>query len=206
MKEKYLQQIIDTYIKKDIRDLAAILDITKFNRLLEVIAPQSGQLLNISEIANTCRLNKNTVENYLYILEETYVIKMVRPFSRNLRSELFKTPKIFFLDTGLMQILWLKKLQKEILGSVFETSIFSELIKKYGLNKIFYWRTKDRREIDFIKNDANGILPIEVKLNFAQMKERSIKYFLEKYSLSDYKLVGLYGESRHKDSIFPWDL
>ncbi|MDD5090477.1 MAG: ATP-binding protein, partial [Candidatus Wallbacteria bacterium] len=89
-KEKYLQQIIDTYLKKDIRDLAAIRDIGKFNKLLEALAAQSGQLLNVTELANTCRIARQTVENYLTILEHTYVIRLIRPFYRNLRSELSK--------------------------------------------------------------------------------------------------------------------
>jgi predicted AAA+ superfamily ATPase len=87
-------------------------------------------------------------------MENTYVIKLVRPFSRNIRSELFKQPKLFFYDTGLLQMLWLKGLQREILGSVFETAVFSELIKKYPADSVYYWRTKDKKEIDFILNST----------------------------------------------------
>jgi len=97
MKEKYLQQIIDTYIKKDVRDLADVKDINKFNKLVEILASQSAQLLNVLELANTCHIAKQTVEHYLFLLEQTYIIRQVRPFSRNLRSELSKTPKIFFM-------------------------------------------------------------------------------------------------------------
>ncbi|MDO9348254.1 MAG: DUF4143 domain-containing protein, partial [Anaerolineales bacterium] len=129
MKERYLQQIIDTYIRKDIRNLAEIKDITKFNRLLEMLAAQSGNLLNVSELSNSCGLAYQTIERYLFLLEQTYIIRRVRPFSRNMRSELTKTPKVFFYDTGLMQMLWLKRLQKELLGAVFETSLFAELVK-----------------------------------------------------------------------------
>ncbi|GAF89957.1 unnamed protein product, partial [marine sediment metagenome] len=112
MKEKYIQQIIDTYVKKDIRDLAAVKDVNKFNKLLEVLASQSGQMLNVTELSNTCGIAKQTVERYLFILESTYVLKLVAPYSTNLRSELFKMPKIYFYDSGLMQMLWLKSLQK----------------------------------------------------------------------------------------------
>jgi predicted AAA+ superfamily ATPase len=96
IKEKYLQQIIDTYIRKDIRDMAEIKDVNKFNRLLEVLASQSGNLLNIAELSNTCGLARDTIERYLLILEQTYILRMVRPFSRNIRTELFKKPKVFF--------------------------------------------------------------------------------------------------------------
>ncbi|MCP4295513.1 MAG: ATP-binding protein, partial [Proteobacteria bacterium] len=69
MKEKYLQQIVDTYIKKDIRDLANIRNIIRFNKLLRVLAAQSGQMLNVAELANTVQLAKQTIEEYLFILE-----------------------------------------------------------------------------------------------------------------------------------------
>jgi len=206
MKEKYLQQIIDTYVKKDIRDLAAIRDIDKFNKLLETLASQSGQLLNIAEISNTTRIAKPTIERYLFILENTYIIKLVRPFSRNIRSELFRLPKIYFYDTGLMQMLWLKGLQKELIGNVFETGVFAELIKKYTQDTVFYWRTKDKREIDFILKIRNSILPIEAKLNFEQFNASAVQYFNQHYGIDRYKVVSLNGKPKKKFYVYPWDL
>jgi predicted AAA+ superfamily ATPase len=206
MKEKYLQQIIDTYVKKDIRDLAEIKETHKFNRLLEALAAQSGQLLNVIELANTCNLAKQTVETYLFLLEQTYIIKLVRPFSKNLRSELSKTPKIFFYDSGLMQMLWLKELPKEILGPVFETGIFAELAKKYGVDKISYWRTIDKKEIDFILRTKSGILPIEVKINLINTRTAALRYFSEKYKTRQFKLVGLRGQAKHNLHAYPWEL
>ena len=206
MKEKYLQQIIDTYIKKDVRDLADVKDINKFNKLVEILASQSAQLLNVLELANTCNIAKQTVEHYLFLLEQTYVIRQVRPFSRNLRTELSKTPKIFFYDTGLMQMLWLKELPKEVLGQVFETSVFAELAKKYGVQNIAYWRTTDKKEIDFILKKGKGQLPLEVKLNFAQFKPSSVNCFMEKYKVRNYDLVGLHGKIKNKQHIYPWQV
>lgn len=205
IKEKYLQQIIDTYIKKDIRDLADIKEIEKFNKLVEVLASQSGSMLNFSELANTCNLAKQTVENYLFILENTYVIKLVKPFHKNIRSELFKTPKVFFYDSGLMQMLWLKRLQKEVIGNVFETNIFSELVKKYGKDNIYYWRTADKKEIDFILKSDNKLLPIEAKLNFAKFDKTASEYFCERYK-SDYRVAALEGEIKNNRFVYPWDI
>ncbi len=205
-KEKYLQQIIDTYVKKDIRDLAGVKDIDKFNKLLEALASQGGQLLNVEELSNTTKIAKQTINKYLFILENTYIIKMVRPFSRNLRSELFKLPKIYFYDTGLMQMLWLKGLQKEVIGNVFETGIFAELVKKYSQDAVFYWRTKDRKEIDFILRIKDAILPIEVKLNFEQFNPMAIRYFNGHYGLNDYRVVSLNGGRKSESCIYPWAL
>jgi predicted AAA+ superfamily ATPase len=79
------------------------------SQLLRVLASQSGQMLNVSELANTAHLAKQTIEEYLFILENTYIIKLLPPFYKNIRSELFKTPKIFFYDTGLPCMLWMKE-------------------------------------------------------------------------------------------------
>jgi len=205
-KERYLQQIIDTYVKKDIRDLANVKDLDKFNKLLEALSSQSGQLLNVAELSNTVNIAKQTVEKYLFILENTYLIRLVRPFSGNLRSELFKTPKIFFYDTGLMQMLWLRALPKELIGNVFETSVFSELVKKYGKDSVYYWRTKDKKEIDFVLKDRKGTLPIEVKLRFEHFKPAATTYFMTQYNRRTYKVVSLNGAPRDEHQVYPWDI
>lgn len=205
-KEKYLQQIIDTYVRKDIRDLADVKEPEKFNKLLEALASQSGQILNVTELANTTRLAKQTIERYLFIMENTYIIRLVRPFSRNIRSELFKLPKLFFYDTGIMQMLWLKRLQQEIIGQVFETAIFGELAKERPNDELFYWRTKDKKEIDFILSSQNKPLPIEVKLNFGQFSPSAVNYFNSRYELDEYRVIGLEGKKRDGRCIFPWEM
>ena len=203
-KEKYLWQIIDTYLKKDIRDLAEVKEIEKFNKLLEVLASQTSKLLNVEELSNTCQLAKQTVQHYLFLLENTYVIRLVRPFFKNLRSELFKTPKIYFYDSGLAHLLWLKVISPEILGEIFETAIFSELVKNFGKETVNFWRTKDKKEIDFILKIKNKIIPIEIKVNFTSFSKGPIDYFLKKYHLKQYYCVGLKGEKK-KNFIFPWE-
>ncbi|MBU1778576.1 DUF4143 domain-containing protein, partial [Patescibacteria group bacterium] len=203
---RYIQQIIDTYIKKDIRDLANIKNIKKFNNLLRTLAEQSGQLLNISTIANACSLAKQTVEDYLFILENTYIIKLISPFSSSAKVEVVKTPKIFFFDTGLLQMLWLKNTQQNLIGNIFETSIFTELTKKYGSANINFWRNRNQNEIDFILSYKNKILPIEVKINFNSFKTSSMSSFCNKYKVKQYKVVGLNGKKQNKNYIYPWEL
>jgi len=211
LKEKYLQQIIDTYIRKDIRALAEIRDVTKFNHLLEILASQSVNLVNVSELSNTCRIARVTIERYLFLLEQTYILRLVRPFSHNILTELFKTPKIFFFDTGLMQMLWLKSLQKELLGHVFETSIFAELVKRYGASQVHYWRTQDKKEIDFVVSLPNTNLPIEAKLNFPRAIPAVLNTFDAVYRskgspVPGYKLVGLNGQPAEDGMVFPWQV
>lgn len=209
-KETYLQQIIDTYVKKDIRDLAKIRNITKFNKLVHILASQGGQLLNISELANTSGLARKTVEEYLFILENTYVIKLVYPFSRNLRSELFKTPKIFFYDNGLMNMLLYKTLPVEITGNTFETSVFSEFVKFLRADQINFWRTQDKKEIDYIISKKDLVIPFEVKLNAASLKMTALNYFNQKYNPKELVCVRFLGNIPKARSavrlIYPWEL
>ncbi|MCF6341263.1 MAG: ATP-binding protein [Bacteroidales bacterium] len=210
VKEKYLQQIIDTYVKGDIRDLANIRHIDKFNKLLHVLANQTGQLLNVLELANTTKIARQTVEDYLFILQQTYVLKLIHPFSGNIRSELFKTPKIFFYDTGLMNMLSQKYLPGSIDGNVFETAVFSDLIKNFGQNNINHWRTMDKKEIDFILSTTDDAIPIEVKLNASQLKYTALKYFSQKYNPKHVYCISLKGELPKRVSLveqmFPWEI
>jgi predicted AAA+ superfamily ATPase len=134
-------------------------------------------MLNVAELVNSRKLACETVGRYLLILEQTYIVRHVRPFSRNIRSELSKTPKVFFYDTGLMQMLWLKRLQKELLGSVFETSVFTEIVKRHGPDKVHYWRTPDKKEIDFVLSLPDAYLPVEAKLQFNRVLPVGLQAF-----------------------------
>jgi predicted AAA+ superfamily ATPase len=181
----------------------------RFNRLLEVLAAQSGSLVNIAELCNTCDLARQTIERYLFLLEQTYILRLVRPFYRNLRSEITKAPKVFFYDTGLMQMLWLKRLQTELLGSVFETSLFAELVKQTRVEDVTYWRTKDKKEIDFVLRRPEGPLPLEVKSHFPRMVPPVFKSFWQTEpagTQSPFFVVGLYGEPASAQMIYPWQL
>ncbi|MBN1870921.1 MAG: ATP-binding protein [Candidatus Omnitrophica bacterium] len=205
-KEKYIQQIIDTYVRKDIRDLAGVRDIDKFNKMLEALAAQSGQILNVIELAGTCGAAKQTIERYLNILEKTYVIRRVRPYHKNIRSELFKSPKIFFYDSGLMQMLWLKTFSQTILGGIFETAVFAELVKFFGVENVLYWRTQKGHEIDFIIKQKEKVIPYEVKMNFNRFRATAMKYFCDRYAVDARFCVSLEGVEQGKICIYPWEI
>ena len=198
-KQTYLWQIISTYVRKDIRDIGNIRNISAFNKLLEVLASQSGQLLNVLEISNTLKINRETVLEYLDLLENTFIIKRITPFHKNLRSELSKNPKIFFLDTGMMHLLWLKEFPKVILGNAFETFIFLELMKSN--KKINFWRTTNKQEVDFIVKNKE-LYAIEVKYNFQNLENRSLRFFSENYKCKTLT-IGLKGEKKGK---YIWEL
>jgi uncharacterized protein len=202
-KKHYLNQIISTYVKKDVRDLAEIRDIDSFNKLIEVLASQSGNLLDISELSKTLSLTRKTVSDYLFLLECTYIIKILRPFHRNARSELIKTPKVFLLDTGLMHILHLRDFPKVIQGNSFETAFLSELVKTN--QRINFWRTANKQEIDFIIQKNSELFASELKLNFQSSLTTALYSFKEKYSSQNY-IVSLYGDKDISSKKYPWEL
>ena len=208
-KEMLLQQIIDTYIRKDIRDIGDIRDINKFNILLEILASQSGNIINVNELASTARISRQTVEHYLFLLENTYIIRLVRPYSRNIRSELIKSPKVFLYDSGITSLLWIKTFPNTILGSLFETSVFSELVKTTKKSEIYYWRTKDKKEIDFILRKENTLSPIEVKLSAIHLKNTAINYFTKNYACEKSYCISLNIEGGKKEDVeflYPWEI
>ena len=167
-KKTILLQTIDTYIRKDIKDLGRIEDVKKFNNMLYVLASQSSNLLNMASLSKEANISFPTLQKYLSILEETYVIKLVSPYSKSPSVEISKNPKVFFYDSGLASLLWFNNFQKTLLGSVFETNVFGELVKHYGRFSIHFWRTKHKQEIDFVVETEKQLLPIEVKVSFNQ--------------------------------------
>jgi len=103
-KESMLRDIHTSYIRKDIKDIAAIEDISGYNRLLQLLAGQSGNLVNINELSATVGLSVNTVRKYLFLLEQTFIITLLRPYHSNQRKELTKMPKVYFNDIGLRNV------------------------------------------------------------------------------------------------------
>lgn len=189
-KRAELQEIYTSYLQKDIKDFLKIEYPDIFNRLVRILADQAGNLVNIQELSGTLGINRITLEKYLKILEETFVTHRLPPFFRNPRKEITKMPKIYFLDTGLRNFiagsLTLFPDRTDI-GKVAENHIFTEYYKNiqrlHGIEKLYFWRTQSKTEIDFIyaKNEKE-IMPIEVKYGFSGKNPPvSFKNFIESY-------------------------
>lgn len=155
-----LQEIFESYIEKDIKLLLKVEKEEAFEGLIRILADQVGNLINKHEIAVNLGISEKTVERYLYFLEKTFVISLVRPFFTNARKELKKSPKVYFLDTGFLRLARRLTAQKiiDVKGEVFENGCFLRLKEKY--EQIKFWRTKSGAEVDFIIND----IPVEVKM------------------------------------------
>lgn len=206
-KSLLLLQIIDTYVRKDLRDLAQIEDITKFNNLLYLLSKQSGELINVQSLGNETGLGYNTLQKYLSILEATYVIKILRPYSKSPSVEISKNPKVFFYDSGLQSILWQKNFFELIPGSVLETAVFSDIVKAIGNKDLRFWRTKQQNEVDFIidQGHSNDPKAIEVKTSFNSFSRGKFNTYLKRYPSSEWRVVGL-GGTKTDNCIYPWEL
>lgn len=209
-KKIYLKQVIDTYIKKDIRDLGHIKDVNRFNRLLRVLADSTGSLLNILELSSTVGISRKTIEDYLFIMENTYVIKLVPPFFTNLRSEISKMPKIFFEDTGVANLLKYGFFLDKVEGKLFENAIYCLIRSILGREGIRYWRTKQKVEIDFIAQVSSKKVPVETKLSYPQKSVANLTSFLNKYKEEKALVVSLEKGIHPKDKriavISPWQI
>lgn len=166
-KAAFLMDIYNSYIKKDIKDLMRIDNITAFNNLIKLLALQAGSLVNLTELCSALKIARETLERYLFLLENTFVIRTVTPFSRNPRKEISKMAKIYFIDTGLRNIA-IKNLnpisERGDAGALVENGVFSNLLKNLvPLQEIHFWRTLSKNEIDFLLVNGNVVRPVEVK-------------------------------------------
>jgi len=143
-------------------------NIDAFNRLLIILANQIGGLLNIDGLAKSLKISRNEAEKYIFILENTFIIKRISPFHKNYKKEITKTPKIYFRDLGLRNFVinnFNDLNLRNNAGDLFENFCFLELlnIDPYSLNTINYWRTANQTEIDFFVTRGDSINAIEVK-------------------------------------------
>jgi len=182
-----LKDIYNDYIRKDIKDIAKIENLDAYNSLIQLLASQIGNLLNTFELSSTIGLNHLTLKKYLFLLENSFVISLVRPFFQNKRKEISKMPKVYFEDLGIRNIIlsdFRSPNLRNNLGHLVENFIFNELDKKRGLlDTIKFWRTLSKQEVDFIYQKQDEITPIEVKYqNFNTIKiPAGIKSFIKKY-------------------------
>jgi hypothetical protein len=187
IKQELLGEIRDQYARRDVNDILKIDNVAGFNRLLGILAAQIGSLANIDELANSANLNRQTLEKYLFLLEETFIISQVKPYFTNKRQELIKMPKIYFNDTGLRNLL-IEQLGGHSLelrpdkGALAENALWHELqLLGWPIN---FWRTKTKAEVDFIVSVPGvGDIPVEVKYqNFDKPALPSgLSSFIKKY-------------------------
>jgi len=165
IKKQLLKNLVRTYIEKDVFFFFDIRHLEKFRNLLSYMSFNIGSLMEISSISAELDMDYRTIENDISILSQTYVIYMLSPFHRNLSTELKKSKKLYFIDTGLRNSIlnnFIPLKNRLDRGHLFENFIFEEILKNID-GKINYWRTTGKAEVDFILGIDNKLIPIEVK-------------------------------------------
>jgi len=157
-----LKEIVTSYIEKDVMNLINVENIEKFNKLIYLLASQVSSLVNKNEISNTLALNMQTTERYLNILNGTYIFEFLSPYFSNPRKEITKMPKVYINDLGLKNIIETRSLMLRDTGFVVENFVYNEL-KYTKRDRLHFWRTHAKAEVDFVIDNGNSIIPIEVK-------------------------------------------
>ena len=172
-KELLLKELYRSYVEKDISNFLKIEDIAGFNRLVQFLAAQSGGLLKINEVSKNIRVSRHFVEKYLHALNETYVTACLRPYFVNLGKAIIKTPKLYFLDTGIRNAVFntFDAFDRGAeAGLMVENFVFSELIKTVDPKQLWFYRTSTGSEIDFLYVQKNRVVPVEVKYRITRQK------------------------------------
>lgn len=195
---QFYSDYIRTYIERDVRALTQVADESSFLQFMRLLAASSGQMLNYSRIAGDIAKSVDTVKSWVSILRTSGLVYLLQPYYNNFNKRIVKTPKLYFMDTGLVSFLtgWYTAEQLQfgaMSGSIFETFIVSEIIKSY-YNKGYddfgfsYYRDKDMNEIDLIIENNGVLYPIEIKKTGSPNKQ-DIKSFI-KLDGNGQKIVG----------------
>lgn len=187
-----LRQIYQDYIAKDIIEILKVSKPDTMQKLITLIAHSSGQLVNYNQLATDCQVTVSTIQNYLSILENTYMVSRITPFVGNKRKEITSNPIFYFIDNGFRNQS-LHSLSKSLdtrqdIGLLIQSAVYQELLKfkvqHFHDFTLHFWRTQSGAEVDFVLyKNAECIIPIEVK--FRTMDKpvitRSFRSFIDAY-------------------------
>lgn len=190
-KELFYGSYVQTYLQRDVRHLTQVGNERTFLRFLTVAAARTAQLINFADMARDSDISPNTAKQWLSILQTSGICYFLEPYHHNITKRVVKTPKLYFLDTGLCTYLtrWSDADALEsgaMSGAILETFVISELLKSYwhnGLRAPFYfYRDKDQKEIDLLITKNNQFYPIEIKKTASPTKD-AVRHFsvLEKF-------------------------
>jgi len=166
-KMQILHDIYSTYLLRDVKSFVKNKDSIGFNKLTRLLALQIGNLVNINELSRNTGLTYKKCEDYIYLLEQMYIIKLIEPFESNRRKAIKKMKKVYFLDLGIRNMIIQNFNEPDLRmdnGALFENFVLLEILKnKASYTKIYFYRTRDGAEVDFILNDMFNLTSIVVK-------------------------------------------
>jgi predicted AAA+ superfamily ATPase len=172
-RDLWIASYIQTYIERDVRQLLRVQDLRTFETVLALCAARHGQELNVADIARAAGISQPTVKTWVSLLEAAYIVRLLPPYFENFGKRVIKSPKVYFLDSGLVCALTRQPGAEAALagamgGALFEGLIISEAYKVFSLRgkrpDLFFWRSQDGLEVDLVLRLPEGLLPIEIKL------------------------------------------
>jgi uncharacterized protein len=186
--QDFYPSYIQTYLERDVRELKNVENLTHFQTFLKLCAGRTGQLLNISSLANDCGISPTTARHWLTILEASYIVFLLPPFHHNFNKRIIKMPKLYFYDTGLAcNLLGLEQEEQfrthYMKGAFFENLVILEVLKhrlnRGLLSNLYFWRDQSGHEIDLIGDWGGIIHMIEIKsgATFQSDFSKGINYF-----------------------------
>ena len=194
-KQEYLNEIISSYLLKDILIYDGIKNSAKIYDLLKMIAFQVGKEVSLQELGNQLQISKNTVERYLDLLSKVFVLYKINGFSRNLRKEITKSSRWYFYDNGIRNALinnFNRLDMRNDTGELWENYIAYERIKKQNYQKLkkenYFWRTYDQQELDWVETENESIAGFEFKWN-ENRKPKIPTAFAKAYPDASYELI-----------------
>lgn len=170
--ELYYNSYVQTYIERDVRDFGLVSNELTFLKFMRALAARTGQLLNLSDISKDVGVSAPTVKNWISVLRASGIVYLLEPYYSNLTNRITKMPKLYFLDTGLASYLtnWQTAETLEsgaMSGAIFETYVVSEILKSFWFcgkrAPLFFYRDKDKKEIDLLLEINGKLIPIEIK-------------------------------------------
>jgi len=171
---KWYENYLLTYVERDVRNLLRVKNLRLFTNFLKMVAAQSGQLMNYANIASAIGVSVPTIKEWVSILETSGLIFILSPYFENFSKRIVKTPKIYFVDTGLLcHLLSIRNTEHlkshPLLGSIFENFMVSECFKRfYNLAEtppLYFWRDQSGNEVDLLIYSGRSCFPIEFKLS-----------------------------------------
>jgi hypothetical protein len=204
-KKMLMVEIFSSYLEKDIAYLLNVERRDAFSALIRLLASQTGQMVNYSEIASSVGISVPTLKNYLWYAEKTFVIQLLSPYFTNRRKEIVKSPVVYFCDLGLRNYalgIFGNITNPKEMGLVFQNfvfGIFKEVLKFSSIN-LHFWRSKDKADVDLVLNLGKEVIPVEIKYKSLLHPdiERSMRSFIEKYNSKKALVVNLSYEHRSK--------
>jgi uncharacterized protein len=170
--QKFYSDYVASYVERDVRSLAAVQDLGNFQRFMRLCAARTGQLVNLNSLANDCGIAQPTANAWMNLLEASFIVCRVAPFHRNFGKRLVKTPKLYFLDTGLcawlLGITTVAEMQTHYArGALFETWAVTEALKwravRGNAQPLYFWRDNIGNEVDLLLEQDGGITLVELK-------------------------------------------